>query len=208
MNALLKISNVIDSTIDWLGRNLSWLVLAMILLGVYNTVMRYVGSVIGMQLASNGTLEAQWYLFAAIFFLGAAYVLRHNEHVRVDFLYGNWPPRRKALVNLVGAIIFLIPFCLVVFYVSWRPVLISWGWNPMNGLWRTWEMSPDPGGLPRAPVKSLILIGFGLLLIQAISEIIKNIAILRGVIQSHEKTLEETYAQGSLLNRSSEGTAD
>lgn len=207
MNALLKVSSVIDRTIDWLGRNLAWLVLAMILLGVYNTVMRYVGSVIGMQLASNGTLEAQWYLFAAIFFLGAAYVLRHNEHVRVDFLYGNWPPRRKALVNLIGTLIFLIPFCLVVFSVSWRPVLISWGWNPITGLWRAWEMSPDPGGLPRAPVKSLILIGFGLLAIQAISEIIKNIAILRGVIQSQEKTLEETYAQGALLRRS-EGAAD
>lgn len=209
MDLLLKISRAIDGAVSTMGRALSWLVLVMILLGVYNTAARYVGGLVGANFASNGLLEAQWYSFSILFFLGAAYVLRHNEHVRVDFLYGNWPPRRKALVNLLGTLLFLLPFCVVVLWVSWRPVLIAWGWNPMTGDWRNWEMSPDPGGLPRAPIKSFILIGFGLLFIQGISEAIKSAAILRGVLKSEEKTLEETFAQGSLLKgQSAEGAAD
>lgn len=210
MNLLLKVSRAIDAAIDFMGRNLAWLVLAMLLIGVYNTIARYIGSAIGANLTSNALIEAQWMIFSALFFLGASYVLRHNEHVRVDFLYGNWPPRRKAVVNLVGTLIFLIPFCVVVLWVSVRPVLISWGWNPMTGAWRTWEMSPNPGGLPFAPVKSLILVGFSLLIIQGISEIIKNVAILQGKLQSQEKTLEETFAQGALLQSraTSEGTAN
>lgn len=208
---LLKLSRGIDNSIDFMGRNLAWLVLVMLLVGVYNTVARYLGSAVGANFTSNALVELQWMLFSALFFLGAAYVLRHNEHVRVDFLYGNWPPKRKAAVNLAGTILFLIPFCIVVLWVSFRPVLISWGYNPMTGAWRNWEMSPNPGGLPFAPVKSLILVGFSLLIIQGISEIIKNIAILQGRLQSQEKTLEETFAQGSLLQQSragAEGAAD
>lgn len=201
MKAMLKVSRIIDTAIDFMGRYASWLVIIMIVIGVYNTVTRYIGSLIGRNLASNSMVELQWYIFAILFFLGASYVLQHNEHVRVDFLYGNWPPRRKALINLFGTILFLIPFCLIVLYVSTRPVLISWGYNPITGAWRAWEMSPDPGGLPRAPIKSMILIGFGLLIIQGISEIIKNIAILAGRMESKEKTLEETFAQGSLRNQ-------
>jgi TRAP-type mannitol/chloroaromatic compound transport system permease small subunit len=211
VNFLLKLSRGIDSTINFMGRNLAWLVLVMLLIGVYNTVARYVGSAVGANYTSNGLIEAQWMLFSAIFFLGASYVLRHNEHVRVDFLYGNWPPRRRAWVNLFGTLLFLLPFCIVVLWVSFRPVLISWGWNPMTGAWRTWEMSPNPGGLPYAPVKTLILVGFGLLIVQGCSEIIKNVAILQGRLQSEEKTLEETFAQGALLQNKpvpSEGAAD
>ncbi|NJM06459.1 TRAP transporter small permease subunit [Candidatus Gracilibacteria bacterium] len=199
MNLLLRISRGIDNTIDFMGRKLAWLVLLMLLIGVYNVIARYVGSAIGVNLTSNALIEAQWMLFSALFFLGASYVLRHNEHVRVDFLYGNWGPRRRAWVNLLGTILFLLPFCIVVLWVSTRPVLISWGWNPLTSQWRTWEVSPNPGGLPYAPVKSLILIGFSLLFAQGLSEIIKNVAILQGRLQSHEKTLEETFAQGALL---------
>jgi TRAP-type mannitol/chloroaromatic compound transport system permease small subunit len=198
VNALLKVSRAIDATTDAIGRWTSWLVLLMIALGLYNTLARYIGAQIGMNLTSNALTEMQWYLFAIIFFLGASYVLKHNEHVRVDFLYGNWPPRRKAMINFVGSLLFLLPFCLVVLFVSFTPVLISWGYNPVMGIWRSWEMSPDPGGLPRAPIKSMILIGFGLLFVQGISEAIKNAAILRGALQSSERTLEETYAPGAL----------
>lgn len=211
MNLLLKVSRGIDNAIDGMGRNLAWLVLVMLLIGVYNTIARYIGSAVGANFTSNALIELQWMIFSALFFLGASYVLRHNEHVRVDFLYGNWPPRRKALVNLLGTLLFLIPFCVLVLWVSSRPVLISWGWNPMTGAWRNWEMSPNPGGLPYAPVKSLILVGFGLLIVQGISEIIKNVAILQGRMQSQEKTLEETFAQGTLLQQSRttpEGAAD
>lgn len=209
MNVLLKLSRGIDNTVDFMGRHLSWLVLVMVLLGVYNTIARYLGGVMGANFTSNALIELQWFSFSILFFMGAAYVLRHNEHVRVDFLYGNWPPKRKALVNLLGTLLFLMPFCIVVLWVSFRPVLISWGWNPMTGAWRTWEMSPNPGGLPFAPIKSFILIGFGLLFIQGISEAIKNVAILQGRLQSNEKTLEEQYAQGALLNQvAREGAAD
>lgn len=210
MNLLLKISRAIDNGIDIMGRNLAWLVLVMLLIGFYNTVARYIGSAVGANFTSNALIEAQWMIFSALFFLGASYVLRHNEHVRVDFLYGNWGPRRRAWVNLIGTLLFLIPFCVVVLWVSVRPVLISWGWNPLTGAWRNWEMSPNPGGLPYAPVKTLILIGFGLLIVQGFSEIVKNIAILQGRLQSDEKTLEETYAQGALLqqkNQPGEGRA-
>jgi TRAP-type mannitol/chloroaromatic compound transport system permease small subunit len=206
MNVLLKISRGIDAAIDFMGRQLAWLVLIMVLLGVYNTGARYIGGLLRTNLTSNALLELQWFSFSILFFLGASYVLRHNEHVRVDFLYGNWEPRRKAWVNLLGTLLFLMPFCIVVFWVSTRPVLISWGWNPLTGTWRNWEMSPNPGGLPFAPIKSFILIGFGLLFIQGISEVIKNAAILMGRLESQEKTLAEQYAQGALLQKSAEGT--
>ena len=209
MTLLLKLSRGIDKAIDLMGRNLAWLVLVMVLLGVYNTIARYLGGLLGANFTSNALIELQWFSFSILFFLGAAYVLRHNEHVRVDFLYGNWPPRRKALVNLLGTLLFLLPFCAVVFWVSTRPVLIAWGWNPMTGGWRAWEMSPNPGGLQLAPIKSFILIGFGLLFVQGISEAIKSAGVLMGVVQSEEKTLEETFAQGALLKgKSAEGAAD
>lgn len=209
MNTLLKISRAIDSAVDMMGRNLAWLVLVLVLLGVYNTIARYIGGMIGANLTSNALIELQWFSFSILFFLGASYVLRHNEHVRVDFLYGNWPPKRKAMVNLLGTLLFLLPFCAIVLWVSFRPVLIAWGWNPMTGGWRTWEMSPNPGGLPYAPIKSFILIGFGLLFVQGLSEAIKSVGVLQGKVQSQEKTLEETYAQGVLLkSQGAEGAAD
>jgi TRAP-type mannitol/chloroaromatic compound transport system permease small subunit len=209
MDALLKLSRGIDNAVDFLGRHLSWLVLLMVALGVYNTIARYIGGMVGANFTSNALIELQWFSFSILFFLGASYVLRHNEHVRVDVFYGNWPPKRKALVNLLGTLLFLLPFCAVVMWVSTRPVLIAWGWNPMNGTWRSWEMSPNPGGLPYAPIKSFILVGFGLLFIQGISEAIKSVGVLRGKVQSQEKTLEEQYAQGVLLkSQSAEGAAD
>ncbi|MCU0492367.1 MAG: TRAP transporter small permease subunit [Chloroflexaceae bacterium] len=207
MNALLKVSRGIDAVVDFMGRYLGWLVLIMILVGVYNTATRYIGSVMGRSLASNTLIEAQWYMFSILFFLGASYVLKHNEHVRVDVFYGNWPPKRKALVNIIGTLLFLIPFCIVVIWVSTQPVLISWGMNRRTGVidLARMEWSDQPGGLPRAPIKSMILIGFGLLAIQGISELIKNIAVLMGKLQSTEKTLEEQFAQGSLLQQQAPG---
>ncbi len=209
MDALLKLSRGIDNAVDFMGRHVSWLVLLMVVLGVYNTIARYIGGMVGANFTSNALIELQWFSFSILFFLGASYVLRHNEHVRVDVFYGNWSPKRKALVNLLGTLLFLLPFCAVVLWVSTRPVLIAWGWNPMNGAWRAWEMSPNPGGLPYAPIKSFILVGFGLLFIQGISEAIKSVGVLQGKVQSQEKTIEEQYAQGVLLkSQSAEGSAD
>lgn len=171
MRALLRISRGIDALNEWLGVVGYWLVLPMIVIGVWNVIGRFLGRAIGQNLASNSFIELQWYIFSIIFFLGAAYTLKYNGHVRVDVFYGNFDWRRKALVNVLGSFLFLLPFCLIVIYFSWTWVLTSWVGR---------EMSNDAGGLPRYPIKTMILVGFGLLALQGISEAIKNIAALRG----------------------------
>jgi TRAP-type mannitol/chloroaromatic compound transport system permease small subunit len=129
-------------------------------------------------------------LFSLIFFLGFAFILKRNTHVRVDFLYQNFGPKARAWVNLLGTLLFLFPFCLIGIYVTYEPVLSSWGLRP-NGTWGTWEMSPDAGGLPRAPLKSMIIVAFVLLIVQGVSEIIKHVAVLRGVKSADEETYEQ-----------------
>ncbi len=171
MQSLLKLSRCIDALNDWVGRAASWLVLVMVIVGSLNVIAGELGNIIHQKLTSNRYLETQWYLYAAVFLLGGAYTLKANEHVRVDLFYGNWPPKRKALANLLGSLLFLLPFCLLMLSVSWEPVLNSWV---------GWEQSPDPDGLPRAPVKSVLLVGFGLLALQGISEAIKSGAVLMG----------------------------
>ena len=116
--------------------------------GFYNVLARYIGRYIGVHLASNFYIEAQWYLYSLVFFLGFAYILKHDINVRVDFLYTHWSNKTKTWVNLLGTLIFLIPFCIMGIYVTYNPVLSSWGRLP-SGLWGAWEMSPDPDGLPR-----------------------------------------------------------
>ncbi|RMF27541.1 MAG: TRAP transporter small permease subunit, partial [Cyanobacteria bacterium J083] len=123
---------------------------------------------LGQNLTSNALIEIQWYLFDIIFFLGAAYTLKHNGHVRVDIFYKEWNTKQKALVNFIGSL-FLILFSAIVIYYSWNSVVNSW---------KIWEISPDPGGLPRYPIKSMIIVSFVLLIIQGISEAIKNLATL------------------------------
>jgi TRAP-type mannitol/chloroaromatic compound transport system permease small subunit len=189
MRALLQVSRVIDSFTDLLGKLAAVLATLVILVGFYNVVARYLGRFIGRQLTSNTFVELQWYLFAVIFFLGFAYILRHNLNVRVDLFYSNWSPRRKALVNMLGTLLFLLPFCVIGIIVTLNPVLLSWGRLP-NGNWGIWEMSPDPGGLPRAPIKTMIIVAFSLLFIQGLSELIKNVAIYSGVAASD--TIEES----------------
>jgi TRAP-type mannitol/chloroaromatic compound transport system permease small subunit len=189
MRALLQVSRVIDSFTDLLGKLAAVLATLVILVGFYNVVARYLGRFIGRQLTSNTFVELQWYLFAVIFFLGFAYILRHNLNVRVDLFYSNWSPRRKALVNMLGTLLFLLPFCVIGIIVTLNPVLLSWGRLP-NGNWGIWEMSPDPGGLPRAPIKTMIIVAFSLLFIQGLSELIKNLAIYSGVAASD--TIEES----------------
>lgn len=179
---LLRLTRWVDRLTDGLGRCLNILVLLTIAVGFFNVLARYVGRWIGVQLASNVFLELQWYLFSATFFLGFAYVLKHNTNVRVDFLYSNWGDRAKAWIDLIGTIFFLIPFCCLGLWVTWTPVLQSWGLQ-LDGSWGTWEMSPDANGLPRAPVKSLILVAFSLLLLQAIAQAVKFLAIAKGYTQ-------------------------
>jgi TRAP-type mannitol/chloroaromatic compound transport system permease small subunit len=188
VGGLLRVARVIDAITESVGKLSEWLVLLVIAVGFYNVVGRYVGRSIGVQLSSNSLIEFQWYVFSLIFFLGFAYILKHNVNVRVDFLYAKWNERRKALVW--GTALFLIPFCIIGIYVTLSPVLKSWGLKP-NGTFGKWEMSPDPGGLPRAPIKTMIIVAFALLLLQAIAQAIKYFAVMRG----HQEVAKEISAQ-------------
>ncbi|MEL6496748.1 MAG: TRAP transporter small permease subunit [Cyanobacteria bacterium J06623_7] len=170
MNKLLKIAEAIDLLNEWIGRITYWLVLLMVAVGAWNVIGRYLGKVVGVNLTSNSLIEIQWYLFDVVFLFGAAYALKYNEHVRVDIFYKNWSRRRQALANFLGSLVFLIPFSSLLIYYSWSTVINSW---------RIREMSPDPGGLPRYPIKFMIILGAALLILQGISEAIKNWHIYR-----------------------------
>ncbi len=170
MPKLLQIAQIIDTMNKWIGRLTSWLILIMVLVGVWNVVGRYVGRFIGQNLTSNGLIEVQWYLFDLVFLLAAAYVLKQDGHVRVDIFYKGWGTKSQALANLLGTILFLIPFSAMVIYYSWGTIINSW---------KILEQSPDPGGLPRYPIKSMIIVSFALLILQGIAEVIKNWAILQ-----------------------------
>ena len=161
----------IDGLNDKIGAAIRWLTLVMVLVGAGTAILRY--SARGLELSLNLTppTEFQWYLFSLIFLLGAAYGLNHDVHVRVDVMYERLSKKRRALIDLAGTLIFLIPFALVMLYVSWPAVSNSFSIR---------EMSPDPGGLPRWPIKIVILVSFVLLTLQGLSQIVKQIDILSG----------------------------
>ncbi|WP_299756532.1 TRAP transporter small permease subunit [uncultured Chloroflexus sp.] len=182
MQALLRLSRIIDTFTEWVGRLAYILVPIVVAVGVWNVANRYVGRAIGVTLGSNFYIEAQWYIFSMIFLLGSAYALKHNEHVRVDVFYSNYPPKRKALVNLLGTLFFLLPFCGLLLY---------FGWPYVEQSWRIRENSPDPGGLPRYIIKTFILVSPILLIIQGISEAIKCFAAFLGVLDPSQVVVEE-----------------
>ncbi|MBD2579684.1 TRAP transporter small permease subunit [Oscillatoria sp. FACHB-1406] len=179
VRSLLKFSRAIDNLSEKLGWLANWLVLLTLGVGFYNVIARFLGRFVGQQLSSNAFIELQWYLFSILFWLGFSYILLHNENVRVDFLYSHFSPKKQALVDLVGTVLFLIPFCLIGLWVTFNPVLQSWGRLP-DGSWGPWEISSDANGLPRAPIKTMIPIGLLLLLLQSISQAIKYLAIILG----------------------------
>jgi TRAP-type mannitol/chloroaromatic compound transport system permease small subunit len=197
VNALLRVSRAIDAVTEAIGRLLPYLVLLMIGVGFYNVVARYLGRFVGARLTNNSAIEIQWYLYSVLFFFGFAYILKHNLNVRVDFLYAKWPPRTRAWVDLLGTLLFLIPFCILGIYVTISPVLSSWGRLP-NGSWGTWEISPDPDGLPRAPIKSMIIVAFTLLLLQAFSQVIKYVAVLTRAVSDEEAAAIEEFHQAAV----------
>ena len=183
VRSLLRISQLIDRLTELIGRGLNWLVVLTIAIGFYNVMARYIGRFIGLKLSSNTFIELQWYLFSIIFFLGFPYILKHGANVRVDFLYTHWSEKRRAWVDLLGTMVFLIPFCILGIWVTVNPVLQSWGMLP-DGSWGRWEVSADADGLPRAPIKTMIIVSFGLLLLQSISQAIKYWAVLMGYRQT------------------------
>ena len=187
MHGLLAVSSAIDSLNRAMSRIAVWLVLAASLLSAFNAVFRYsIGAMMYLtdegrafpliqgllrwySAHSNALLEAQWYMFAALVLLGAGYTLKVNEHVRVDLFYGWVTERTRTWIDLLGAIFCLIPMCLVLIYFTWPWFVEAWVTN---------EVSTNAGGLPRWPVRLLLPIGFLLVLLQGVSEIIKCIAAL------------------------------
>ncbi len=168
MHALLKLSGAIDWLNEHIGRWSIWLILASTLISALNAIVRKIFNV-----SSNAYLEVQWYLFAASFLIAAAYTLLHNEHVRIDVIAGRFTRRTQAKMEIFGFAFFLIPVCLAVLYYSWSFVVAGYV---------TGEMSSNSGGLIRWPVYALIPIGFSLLLLQGVSELIKRIGFLQGRI--------------------------
>jgi TRAP-type mannitol/chloroaromatic compound transport system permease small subunit len=166
LGALIKLSRGIDWVNDRLGVAANWLVLAACLISAANAMSRY-----AFDLSSNAWLEIQWYLFAAIVMLGASYTLKMNEHVRVDIVYTHLSERGKEWLDLVGTAVFLVPSMLVIAWFSIPFFQLSW---------HTQEISGNAGGLIRWPVKILVPLGFTLVALQGISEIIKRAASLRG----------------------------
>jgi TRAP-type mannitol/chloroaromatic compound transport system permease small subunit len=177
----------VDQLSEALGKVAISLTLVLVAIGFYNVAARYVGRFIGQNLSTNSFIETQWYIFSVIFFLMFAYNLRHDVNVRVDFLYARWSGRRRTWADLLGTLLALIPFCILGIWMTVTPVLFSW---------RLWEMSPDPGGLPRAPIKTFILVAFSVLLLQAIAQAIKYIAILTGQNEIAQQVRDETALAG------------
>ena len=167
MRSLLALSRAIDALNDRVGRAVSWLVLAAVLVSAGNALARY-----GLDLSSNAWLEIQWYLFSAIFLLAAGWTLQRNAHVRIDVLSGRCSERVRAWIDIAGGTLFLMPMALLVLYFSWPMFMQSYVGH---------EISSDAGGLVRWPVKVLIPAGFALLALQGLSELLKRIAFLRGI---------------------------
>ena len=190
LRKLLNFSQHLDRLAEFNGWLSGWLIVVTVGVGFYNVAARYLGRFIGVQLSSNTLIELQWYLFSIMFLLGFSYILKHGNNVRVDFLYATWDDKRKALVDFVGTVMFLIPFCVLGLITSFNYALQSWGKMP-DGTWGTAEISLDAGGLPRAPIKSMLALGFLLLLLQAISQAIKYLAIYKGYTQVAEQLRSE-----------------
>ena len=185
MTLLLKLSQLIDWLVERVGKGAFWLVLVMTVISSANAVVRFT-----FNYSSNGLLEIQWYLFAAVFLLCAPYTLQKNEHVRIDVLSGKLSPRGLAVIDIIGTLFFLLPMVVLVLWLSMPLIAESYKIN---------EMSANAGGLIRWPVKILLPIGFTLLALQGVSELIKRIAFLAGMISdpnSKEKgpTPEEELA--------------
>lgn len=166
MAALLALSRAIDQLNEFIGKWIGWAIFLSIFISAGNAIIRKV-----LNTSSNAWLEAQWYLFGAAFLLAAAYTLKQNEHIRIDIVYGMWSRRVQHWIDLLGHLLFLMPFVILMIFYFIPYFLLSY---------RTGEVSTNAGGLIIWPAKLLLLIGFILLAIQGVSEIIKKIAIMRG----------------------------
>jgi TRAP-type mannitol/chloroaromatic compound transport system permease small subunit len=166
MNALLRLARGIDALSEQVGKAAIWLILIVVVISAGNAVSRFL-----LNLSSNAMLEIQWYLFSAVFLFCAAYVLKRNEHIRIDVIAGRLSVRAQNWIDVFGILVFLLPMAIMIAYLSW-PVFMN--------AWNSGELSPNPGGLVRWPVRLMMPIGFVLLILQAVSELIKRVAFLTG----------------------------
>lgn len=171
MQALLKLSNLIDSLNDRVGRWASWLTLVAVLVSSGNASVRYI-----FDNSSNAWLELQWYLFSAVVLLCGGYALLHHQHVRIDVVYSRFTRRTQLFIDVFGTLFFLLPMAVLIMYLSW-PVFVN--------AYVSNEISSNAGGLLVWPARMLVPVGFFLLVLQGVSELIKRIAILQGKLKDH-----------------------
>ena len=186
MNAMLALSRAIDAITERVGRFVYWLVLIVVLISAANAIVRKL-----FNYSSNAYLEIQWYLFSVIFLFGAGYTLLRNEHVRIDIISGRLSARAQNWIDVVGIVLFLWPMSFVIMWLSW-PLFV-------DSLARH-EVSSNAGGLLIWPARLMMPIGFALLIMQSVSELIKRIAFLRGRIpdplqKQGGKSAEEELAE-------------
>lgn len=186
MPFLLQVSRWIDRFSELVGRSVAWLILAAVLISAVNAVVRKL-----FNISSNGFLEIQWYLFAAVFLLAAGYTMLRQEHVRIDVILGRFSKRTQIKIEAVCIVVFLFPFCVNVITLVWPLVVRAY---------LTGEMSSNAGGLIRWPVFALVPLGFALLLIQGVSELIKHIAFLQGLIDDPTKKKQVKSAEEDLAD--------
>jgi TRAP-type mannitol/chloroaromatic compound transport system permease small subunit len=181
LNALLALSRAIDALSERIGRVIYWFVLVVVLISAANATIRKL-----FNYSSNAYLEIQWYLFSVIFLFGAGYVLLHNAHVRIDIVSGRLSARAQNWIDVFGLLFFLFPMAITIMWLSWPLFMDSYTRN---------EVSTNAGGLTIWPARLMVPIGFFLLIMQGVSELIKRIAFLRGLIpnplERHDKSAEE-----------------
>lgn len=188
MGGLLALARGIDRLNEFIGKWVSWLILVAILVSAGNAIIRK-----AFNISSNAWLELQWYLFGAAFMLAAAYTLKQNEHIRIDVVYGMFSRRVQHWIDLFGHVFFLMPFTLLMIYFFVPYTLLSF---------RNQEVSNNSGGLIIWPAKAILLVGFTMLALQGISEIVKKIAIMRGDMEDPTpfiSTHEQAELEGKAL---------
>jgi TRAP-type mannitol/chloroaromatic compound transport system permease small subunit len=182
---LLRLSGLIDALTERVGRATYWLILVAVLVSTANAVIRYT-----FNMSSNAWLEIQWYLFSAVFLFCSGYALLHNQHVRIDVISGRLSKRAQAWIDILGTVFFLMPMAIAILWMSWPVFVDAYQHN---------EVSTNAGGLPIWPARLMLPIGFLLLILQGLSELIKRIAFLRGLIsdpleKEHDISPEEQLA--------------